>query len=61
MIGACKACHLVLARCSCVAAAPHSIYSTMLKPAFVFDGRLILDNTKLSAIGFQFYCVGKRV
>jgi len=29
------------------------IYSTMNKPAFVFDGRMILDADKLRQIGFK--------
>jgi len=30
-----------------------SIYGTMNKPAFVFDGRMILDADKLRQIGFK--------
>jgi UDPglucose 6-dehydrogenase len=30
-----------------------AIYDTMKKPAFVFDGRLILDAPKLRSIGFR--------
>jgi len=37
------------------------IYSDMVKPAFVFDGRLILDHSKLQKIGFKVACVGKRL
>jgi len=36
-----------------------SIYSNMYKPAFVFDGRNILDVQKLAAIGFQVKSIGK--
>jgi len=36
-----------------------SIYLQMYKPAFVFDGRNILDAEKLKAIGFQFKGIGK--
>jgi UDPglucose 6-dehydrogenase len=36
-----------------------SIYTNMYKPAFVFDGRNILDVQKLAAIGFQVKCIGK--
>jgi len=36
-----------------------SIYSNMYKPAFVFDGRNILDVSKLTAIGFQLKSIGK--
>lgn len=35
------------------------IYSTMAKPAFVFDGRNILDHDKLREIGFEVYAIGK--
>ncbi|WP_375240028.1 nucleotide sugar dehydrogenase [Aurantibacter sp.] len=36
-----------------------TIYKNMYKPAFVFDGRNILDTEKMSAIGFQIKGVGK--
>ncbi len=29
------------------------IYDSMLKPAFLFDGRLILDHAALKDIGFE--------
>ena len=35
------------------------IYRVMNKPAFIFDGRNILDHEKLFAIGFNVYPVGK--
>lgn len=35
------------------------IYDNMLKPAFVFDGRRILDKEKLSKIGFKVYSIGR--
>jgi UDPglucose 6-dehydrogenase len=35
------------------------IYENMYKPAFVFDGRNILDADKLTAIGFQVKGIGK--
>ena len=35
------------------------IYDNMMKPAFVFDGRNILDRQKLEKIGFKFYGIGK--
>lgn len=35
------------------------IYDEMKKPAFVFDGRGILDKSKLETIGFHFYAIGK--
>ncbi len=35
------------------------IYDNMLKPAFVFDGRAILDIPKLKEIGFETYTIGQ--
>ncbi|MBA6153425.1 UDP-glucose 6-dehydrogenase [Gelidibacter maritimus] len=35
------------------------IYDEMKKPAFVFDGRGILDQSTLESIGFHFYAIGK--
>lgn len=35
------------------------IYKSMAKPAFVFDGRNILDQDKLRKIGFEVYSIGK--
>lgn len=35
------------------------IYKSMAKPAFVFDGRNILDAAELRKIGFDVVCVGK--
>jgi UDPglucose 6-dehydrogenase len=35
------------------------IYQQMAKPAFVFDGRAILNKTNLEKIGFQVYRIGK--
>lgn len=35
------------------------IYDNMMKPAFVFDGRGILDAKKLSAVGFEVKVIGK--
>ncbi|XP_070196953.1 UDP-glucose 6-dehydrogenase-like isoform X1 [Littorina saxatilis] len=37
------------------------IYSHMLKPAFVFDGRLILDHNSLLDLGFHVEVIGKRL
>jgi len=34
------------------------IYDSMLKPAFIFDGRNILDKKKLEAIGFVYQGIG---
>jgi UDPglucose 6-dehydrogenase len=36
-----------------------AIYEAMVKPAFIFDGRNILDHQKLFEIGFNVYPVGK--
>lgn len=36
-----------------------AIYQSMVKPAFIFDGRNILDHKQLHAIGFNVYAVGK--
>lgn len=35
------------------------IYESMQKPAFVFDGRNLLDHDRLREIGFQVYAIGK--
>ena len=35
------------------------IYETMQKPAFIFDGRNILDHKKLIDIGFEVHAIGK--
>jgi len=37
-----------------------AIFKKMVKPAFIFDGRNILDHEKLESIGFNVYAVGKR-
>jgi len=34
------------------------IYETMRKPAFIFDGRNILDHNNLFKIGFNVFPVG---
>ncbi len=36
-----------------------AIYASMVKPAFIFDGRNILDHHQLHNIGFNVYPVGK--
>ena len=36
-----------------------AIYAGMNKPAFVFDGRLILDAEKLRQIGFKVKVIGR--
>ena len=35
------------------------IYASMLKPAFIFDGRNILDHAALRKIGFEVHAIGK--
>jgi UDPglucose 6-dehydrogenase len=35
------------------------IYNSMIKPAFLFDGRNIVDHRKCFAIGFNVYPIGK--
>jgi UDPglucose 6-dehydrogenase len=35
------------------------IYNNMIKPAFVFDGRNILDKQKLEQIGFRYFGIGR--
>ncbi len=35
------------------------IYDKMLKPAFIFDGRRLLDKENLEAIGFKYYRIGQ--
>lgn len=35
------------------------IYDNMEKPAFIFDGRNILDHAKLRKIGFEVFAIGK--
>lgn len=37
------------------------IYKSMKKPAFLFDGRLMLDHQKLVKIGFEVDVIGKTV
>jgi UDPglucose 6-dehydrogenase len=36
------------------------LYKSMIKPAFIFDGRNILDHQKLFEIGFNVYPIGKK-
>ncbi|KAJ3329770.1 UDP-glucose 6-dehydrogenase 1 [Blyttiomyces sp. JEL0837] len=38
-----------------------AVYNKMNKPAFIFDGRLILDSDKLKKIGFVVEAIGKQV
>ena len=35
------------------------IYAGILKPAYLFDGRNLLDAVALKSIGFKYYCIGK--
>ena len=35
------------------------VYNGMKKPAFIFDGRDILDEDKLKICGFRPYCLGR--
>ena len=36
-----------------------SVFKVVTKPAFIFDGRNILDSNYLKKIGFNFYNLGK--
>jgi UDPglucose 6-dehydrogenase len=36
-----------------------AIFEAMLKPAFVFDGRRILDSEKMDTLGFKYYKIGE--
>jgi UDPglucose 6-dehydrogenase len=36
------------------------LYASMYRPAFLFDGRNILDHNALTKTGFQVYAVGER-
>ncbi|ORX42451.1 nucleotide sugar dehydrogenase [Piromyces finnis] len=38
-----------------------NIYNNMNKPAFIFDGRLILNHNKLKKIGFIVEAIGKKI
>lgn len=35
------------------------MYDTMMKPAWIFDGRMILDGKRLQSIGFHVEAIGK--
>jgi len=37
----------------------HEFYAAMMKPAFIFDGRSILNHGKLEEIGFEVHAIGK--
>jgi UDPglucose 6-dehydrogenase len=36
-----------------------AVYNTMNKPAFVFDGRMLLDGDALRQIGFKVMTIGR--
>ena len=36
-----------------------ALYDVMQKPAFIFDGRNILDHAALREIGFEVYVIGR--
>lgn len=36
-----------------------TIYKEMKKPAFIFDGRNILDKSKMNKLGFEYYSIGQ--
>jgi len=36
-----------------------AIYQSMVKPAWIFDGRSLLDHARLRQIGFKVYSIGK--
>jgi UDPglucose 6-dehydrogenase len=38
----------------------HSIFKRMVKPAFIFDGRNLLDHNALHAVGFNVFPTGRR-
>ena len=38
-----------------------SIYKTMMKPAFLFDGRNVLDAKSLRELGFEIESIGKGI
>lgn len=38
-----------------------AVYASMSKPAFVFDGRLLVDAEKLRKIGFRVTAIGRAV
>ena len=35
------------------------MYDSMMRPAFIFDGRNVLDHARLRQIGFEVYAIGK--
>jgi UDPglucose 6-dehydrogenase len=35
------------------------IYDSMVKPAFIFDGRNLMDHDGLRKIGFEVHAIGK--
>ena len=52
---ACDGAHALLIKtCDC-----EKICNGMAKPAFIFDGRNLLDHDKLRKIGFEVHAIGK--
>lgn len=37
------------------------IFTSMMKPSYIFDGRKILDHGKLQAIGYHVVTIGKKL
>lgn len=37
------------------------IYNSMMKPAYIFDGRKVLDHESLYNIGFEVHTIGKKL
>ena len=37
-----------------------NVYTKIKKPAFIFDGRNILNMNKISKIGFNYFGLGRR-
>ena len=35
------------------------VFQTMQRPAYIFDGRNLLDEVKMKEIGFNYYRIGK--
>ena len=37
----------------------NKVYETMERPAYIFDGRNLLDEASMKQIGFNYYRIGK--
>lgn len=37
----------------------YKVYESMMKPAFVFDGRRLLEKDKMEGFGFKLYTIGR--